>query len=132
MDQKSDKRERPSLPLPPYRATLHSVQRPPGKAPHKKPDQSPAPKVYRVDPRGFRELVQQLTGATRPVTPPPLKRPLRGTAPPPLELAAPVISGSADESPTGFLKELLSPSLFSSWYSFPLFSPPVHVGSMEK
>lgn len=146
MDQNSDKRERPS-PQPPYRAALRSVQRrPPGKAPHKKLDKSPAPKVYRVDPRGFRELVQQLTGATHSVAPPPRQLPLRDTAPSlpdPLKLAAPAMLGGADHSktiapddqssPTGFLQGLLSPSLYSSWCFFPPLSPAAgdDVGSME-
>ncbi|XP_074580905.1 uncharacterized protein LOC141837393 [Curcuma longa] len=142
MDQNSDKRQRPS-PQPPYHAALRSVQRPPWKAPHKKPDQSPAPKVYRVDPRGFRELVQQLTGATHSAAPPPRHLRVRDTAPPPLpqlELAAPAMSGGADyseiiapddQSPTGFLQGLMSPSLYSSWCSFPPLSPAGDFGSME-
>ncbi|KAG6501370.1 VQ motif-containing protein 29-like [Zingiber officinale] len=141
MDQNFDKRQRPSQ-QPPYSAVLHSVQRQPGKAPHKKPDQSPAPKVYRVDPRGFRTLVQQLTGATHSAAPPPRQRPLRDTAPqlPPLKLAAPVMSGGADhskiiapdgQSPTEFLQGLLSPSLYSSWCSFPPLSPAGDFGSMD-
>ncbi|KAK1316365.1 hypothetical protein QJS10_CPA05g01617 [Acorus calamus] len=41
--------------------SLHSVRKPPSK-PSKRPDPFP-PKVYKVDPGGFRRLVQRLTGA---------------------------------------------------------------------
>ncbi|CAL9067173.1 uncharacterized protein LOC135612067 [Musa acuminata AAA Group] len=125
-----------------YHAALHSVQKPPGK-PWKKPDQAPPPqpRVYRVDPRGFRQLVQRLTGVARS-TP----QPLRETAPPPppLKLAAPALTVqslfadgenvgtdavSSVQSPTGFLG-LLSPSFYSSLCSFPLLSPAGPIESM--
>ncbi|XP_006664237.1 neural Wiskott-Aldrich syndrome protein-like [Oryza brachyantha] len=56
---------------PPHEAALRAVQKPPSKpwrgAPSSGPP--PPPKVYRVEPREFRELVQRLTGA--PAPPPP-------------------------------------------------------------
>ncbi|XP_008796990.1 WAS/WASL-interacting protein family member 1-like [Phoenix dactylifera] len=124
-------------------AALHSVKKPPAK-PWKRTDRPVPPKVYRVDPRGFRQLVQMLTGA-----PPPTPRPLRSTArpPPPLDLAPrtplpppqPMFDNnnyfstaamqpveqkavSGYQSPTG-LGGLFSPSLYTSWCSFPLLSP---------
>lgn len=127
---------------PPFQTALHSVQMPTAK-PRKRPDHPVPPKVYRVDPRGFRQLVQMLTGAPQP-TP----RPLRNTArpPPPLDLAArtplpppqPMFDNNnyfrtesmrpaeqkavpGYQSPTG-LPGLFSPSL-PSWCSFPLPSP---------
>ena len=127
---------------PPFRAAIHSVQKSTAK-PWKKPDHPVPPKVYRVDPRGFRQLVQKLTGAPQP-TP----RPLRNTArpPPALDLAPrtllpppqPIFDNnnyfptesvrqieqkavSGYQSPTG-MAGLFSPSL-PSWCSFPLLSP---------
>ncbi|WOK97071.1 WAS/WASL-interacting protein family member 1-like [Canna indica] len=129
---------------PPYHAALHSVQRQPGK-PWKKPDQPQPPRVYRVDPRGFRDLVQQLTGAAvssraRPLRdtvppPPPLRLSAQAVSPLPPPLAQPDVYGgdlskgavSGNQSPTGFLQGLLSPSLYSSWCSFPLLSPAEHI-----
>ncbi|KAJ0981824.1 hypothetical protein J5N97_010079 [Dioscorea zingiberensis] len=67
-----------------YTATLHSIKKQPVK-PWRRPEQLP-PRVYCVEPRGFRKLVQRLTGK-----PPRQARPrlLRDTVrmPPPLELA---------------------------------------------
>uniref|UniRef100_A0A1D1Z6U4 VQ domain-containing protein n=1 Tax=Anthurium amnicola TaxID=1678845 RepID=A0A1D1Z6U4_9ARAE len=67
---------------PPPPNTLHSIRKPPAK-PWKRPAAGPPipPKVYRVEPRGFRQLVQKLTG--RPELAP---RRLRDTAPVPLDV----------------------------------------------
>ncbi|EHA8591143.1 formin-like protein 5 [Cocos nucifera] len=128
---------------PAFQGALHSVQRPPAKA-WKKPDLPVPPKVYRVDPRDFRQLVQRLTGAPqatpRPLKdtarpPPPLVLTPRSPLPPPL----PVFdnsnyfltesmktmehkAASGYQSPTG-LAGLFSPSPFPAWCSFPLLSP---------
>ncbi|KAJ8765661.1 hypothetical protein K2173_014783 [Erythroxylum novogranatense] len=62
--------------------SLHSIRKPMAK-PWKKPiaplPPTP-PKVYRVDPVNFRDLVQKLTGA-------PVSQRLHSVAPPPLDLA---------------------------------------------
>ncbi|XP_008812107.1 pollen-specific leucine-rich repeat extensin-like protein 3 [Phoenix dactylifera] len=132
---------------PPFQAALHSVQRPPAK-PWKKPDHPVPPKVYRVDPRDFRQLVQKLTGAPqstpRPLKdtarpPPPLLLAPRNPLPPPPPPPPPVFDNrnyfsieslkpmeqkavSGYQSPTG-LAGLFSPSPYPAWCSFPLLSP---------
>lgn len=92
----------------PFYASLHSVRKPMAK-PWKKPiaplPPTP-PKVYRVDPINFRDLVQKLTGAPEFMSPPsdhlqsssssqlqqqqqpPLHQRLQRVAPPPLHVAA--------------------------------------------
>ncbi|KAF0914506.1 hypothetical protein E2562_028982 [Oryza meyeriana var. granulata] len=57
---------------PAHEAALRAVQKPPAKPWRGSPSaQGPAPpKVYRVEPREFRELVQRLTGAPPPPPPP--------------------------------------------------------------
>lgn len=66
------------------------MRKPPAKAWKKSAALPIPPKVYRVDPRGFRELVQRLTGATelgphrlRDAAPAPLDLAPRPCAPPP-------------------------------------------------
>ncbi|XP_020579186.1 uncharacterized protein LOC110023888 [Phalaenopsis equestris] len=50
---------RPSAPS--FEAQLHAVSRPPSK-PLKKLETQRPPRFYRIDPMGFRHLVQALTG----------------------------------------------------------------------
>ncbi|KAJ6847157.1 putative VQ motif-containing protein 29 [Iris pallida] len=131
----------PPLPPPPSEVltaqphpSLHSIRKPPAK-PWRKPE-PPPPKVYQVDPRGFRRLVQRLTGKPGPGV-----RPLKDVvaAPPPLVLAAPRLLPPQQQPPQQLQQEqmtfddglyqsgvpagTLSPSFYSSWCSFPLLSP---------
>ncbi|KAK1276635.1 hypothetical protein QJS04_geneDACA016015 [Acorus gramineus] len=119
--------------------SLHSVRKPPSK-PSKRPDPIP-PRVYSVEPRGFRQLVQRLTGAPEPSQ----TRRLKDVAPPPLELLPQVMNpvpaqpppvpvskvsptrqwvttagqSTGSASPCGFL----SPTSYAAWSVFPLLSP---------
>ena len=80
-----------------YHLSLHSIRKPQIK-PWKKPiaplPPTP-PRVYKVDPINFRDLVQKLTGAPEPVPEPqPQHQPrLQSVAPPPLDLAQPTLFG---------------------------------------
>ncbi|CAA7387698.1 unnamed protein product [Spirodela intermedia] len=70
--EKPGGRGRSPLPL----THLHAVRKNPPEKPWRKPaGPGASPRVYRVQPWGFRELVQSLTGATAP-------RSQRGAAPP--------------------------------------------------
>jgi VQ motif len=103
-----------------FLSSLHMVQKPPMK-PWRKHDNMPTPpRVYRVEPRGFRDLVQKLTGK------PPRQLKDSVVPPPQLELEAAHTNeqlfteskmGISDgvRSPTS---GLVSPSLFSAWCSF--------------
>ncbi|KAG5241048.1 zinc finger homeobox protein [Salix suchowensis] len=74
-----------------YHLSLHSIRKPqmkPGKKPIAPLPPTP-PRVYKVDPINFRDLVQKLTGAPEPE---PQHQPrLQSVAPPPLDLATPAI-----------------------------------------
>ncbi|PKU66383.1 uncharacterized protein LOC110095244 [Dendrobium catenatum] len=50
-----------------FEAQLHAVKRPPSK-PWKKQEAPRPPRIYHIDPKGFRSLVQELTG--KPKAPP--------------------------------------------------------------
>ncbi|KAH0459742.1 hypothetical protein IEQ34_012556 [Dendrobium chrysotoxum] len=50
-----------------FEAQLHAVKRPPSKS-WKKQETPRPPRIYHIDPKGFRRLVQALTG--KPKTPP--------------------------------------------------------------
>lgn len=109
-------------------SNLRSVRRPMGK-PWKKPAIAPMPptrpRVYKVDPINFRDLVQKLTGLAE------LRSPrLQKMAPPPLDIARRQESGGAAEATAvkvdevdggSFLELNLSP--FNKWCSFPALSP---------
>ncbi|KAE8699995.1 VQ motif-containing protein 29 [Hibiscus syriacus] len=82
-------------------ASLHSVRKPMGK-PWKKPAVSPLqpipPKVYKVDPMNFRDLVQKLTSGAAEIVPadslsqhqtPPSRLQRAAPPPPPLQVAPP-------------------------------------------
>ncbi|XP_072951624.1 uncharacterized protein [Typha angustifolia] len=123
----------PELPPPQpqsFHPALHSIQRSPAK-PWRKPgfsaSQPAQPKVYRVEPRGFRELVQRLTGAPEHVERQLKENPLPLESPPPdlrNSLIEVVKSNPGVNSPGGSAGgELLSPSFYSTWCSFPLLSP---------
>ncbi|KAJ0967701.1 hypothetical protein J5N97_024618 [Dioscorea zingiberensis] len=127
---------------PPYLAAIHAVRKPPSK-PWRRPEPPPA-RVYRVEPRGFRRLVQRLTGAPPPQA---ATRPLKETAPPPppLDLAprsrgSEQLSGDASFSgmkpvmtpkhagglqlpAVGGQIGFFSPTFYSGWCLSPLFSP---------
>ncbi|CAA7399458.1 unnamed protein product [Spirodela intermedia] len=115
---------------------LHAVRKPPPK-PWKKGAAPPIPpRVYRVEPRGFRQLVQRLTGA-EPAAPP--ARRLKEAAPaplllPPSQRAAPAAlpaearhhAVAGEEHPPPHSAGKGSPSLYSSymaWCNLPLLSP---------
>ncbi|GER30997.1 VQ motif-containing family protein [Striga asiatica] len=121
-------------PPPAYHAALHSVRKIPARnIITKKPIQAPLPpthpKVYKVDPIDFRDVVQKLTGAEcfQPAR-------LREAAPPPLSLSPrqtgtaaggfpargeDVKSQKSVESPIGFS---MSPSSLA-WCTAMLLSP---------
>nr|DAD41551.1 TPA_asm: hypothetical protein HUJ06_015874 [Nelumbo nucifera] len=72
---------------------LHSVRKSSAK-PWKKPGPPPPPRVYRVDSRNFRQVVQQLTGS------PDLRsRRLQRVAPPPLNTVLPLPSNNDISEP---------------------------------
>ncbi|CAM0875487.1 unnamed protein product [Alopecurus aequalis] len=92
-----------------HEAALRAVQRAPAK-PMRGPIAQP-PKVYRVEPRDFRELVQRLTGARTP--------PASTTGP---TMPVPVHAGAAAHG----RRETAAPAEhfdYSSWFSAPLLSP---------
>ncbi|CAK7339735.1 unnamed protein product [Dovyalis caffra] len=97
-----------------YHSSLHSIRKPQMK-PWKKPiaplPPTP-PRVYKVDPINFRDLVQKLTGAPEPE--PQTQPRFQSVAPPPLDLARPTLFG-ADIAP---IQLLPSPSKtpFSALY----------------
>ncbi|KAF9678151.1 hypothetical protein SADUNF_Sadunf07G0005100 [Salix dunnii] len=76
-----------------YHLSLHSIRKPqmkPGKKPIAPLPPTP-PRVYKVDPINFRDLVQKLTGA--PETEPKAQHQprIQSVAPPPLDLATPAL-----------------------------------------
>ncbi|GFP99935.1 hypothetical protein PHJA_002137600 [Phtheirospermum japonicum] len=110
----------------------HSVRKSPAKSTiTKKPMNAPlpptrGPKIYKVDPVDFREVVQKLTGAAEFQT-----MRLQEAAPPPLSLAPPQAGKSgagygAISSPLGFS---LSPSSLAWCSSF--ISSPRAISSLE-
>ncbi|GMI67235.1 hypothetical protein like AT2G22880 [Hibiscus trionum] len=118
-----------------FHASLHSVRKPIGK-PGKKPVsplQPTPPKVYKVDPINFRDLVQKLTGGGHQMPSPRLQRvaqpppPLQVAPPQPLQMVSalyqtkPQNQKFSDASPES-LGLNLSPSSYN-WCSFPILSP---------
>ncbi|XP_039141931.1 proline-rich receptor-like protein kinase PERK8 [Dioscorea cayenensis subsp. rotundata] len=115
-------------------AAIHTVRKPPSK-PWRRPEPAPA-RVYRVEPRGFRQLVQRLTGATSSAPQAPA-RPLKETAAPPPALPLVPRSLTPEFNDVGCFQELktsavnggggpvgfLSPTFYSGWCLSPLFSP---------
>ncbi|KAL2241515.1 uncharacterized protein LOC105177839 [Sesamum indicum] len=136
--------EKTGKPPPPYRSALHSVRKLPFKNVILKKPIAPMPptppKIYKVDPADFRDVVQKLTGAPefhptrlQEVTPPPNRTPLvHPTIKMPLT-SSPGFAAEAPEekhwksfdgslgtaSPLGFS---LSPSSLA-WFSSVLLSP---------
>ncbi|KAK8587609.1 hypothetical protein V6N13_086591 [Hibiscus sabdariffa] len=131
-----------------FHGSLHSVRKPIGK-PWKKPAVSPLqptpPKVYKVDPINFRDLVQKLTGGAGAAVVPaeslsqhqtPSSRLQRvALTPPPLQVAPPqplhMVSGLYHTNPhnqkfsdasSDSLEFNLSPSSYN-WFSSPILSP---------
>ncbi|XVE82956.1 hypothetical protein DITRI_Ditri16bG0046900 [Diplodiscus trichospermus] len=138
----------------PFHESLHSVRKPLAK-PWKKPIIAPLPpappKVYRVDPINFRDLVQKLTGAPEFMSQSHLQsssssqlhhqRPhqrLQRVAPSPLHVAASPLSAAEVSAPSHLLSDHrktqnqkfsdnaiglnLSPSSYN-WCAFPILSP---------
>ncbi|KAK8702954.1 hypothetical protein V6N13_021288 [Hibiscus sabdariffa] len=118
-----------------FHASLHSVRKPIGK-PGKKPIsplQPTRPKVYKVDPINFRDLVQKLTGGGHQTPSSTLQRVAQ--PPPPLQVAPPqplhMVAGLYNTKPqnqkfcdasSDSLGFSLSPSSYN-WCSFPILSP---------
>ncbi|KAB2600587.1 hypothetical protein D8674_041034 [Pyrus ussuriensis x Pyrus communis] len=128
--------------LPHHHSSLHSVQKSSSK-PWKKPAVAPLPptppRIYKVDPINFRELVQRLTCAPEFME----TRSLQSVAPPPIDIRVSSVPNHVHSSPeigspfSVMYKDLLdtleltqwthqrlnwqSPS--SDWFSFPLLSP---------
>uniref|UniRef100_A0ACD5W8T0 Uncharacterized protein n=1 Tax=Avena sativa TaxID=4498 RepID=A0ACD5W8T0_AVESA len=77
------------------------------------------PKVYRVEPRDFRELVQRLTGARA------ASSATMTTATGPASMAAPAHAAAAQAQAHGRMESAAAPDQFdySSWFSAPLLSP---------
>lgn len=134
--QKSEQSEHVRREFSSYTNNLRCVRKPMAK-PWKKPAIAPLPptrpRVYKVDPVNFRNLVQKLTGLAE------LRSPrLQKMAPPPLDIArrpgsgaaveaTPLLQASAvkmDEAVDGgsFLELNLSP-FNKNWCSFPALSP---------
>ena len=95
-----------------YHSSLHSIRKTQMK-PWKKPiaplPPTP-PRVYKVDPINFRDLVQKLTGAPKKEPEPePLSR-LQSVAPPPLDLLTPTLFGRDREIAAVPLHLLPSPA----------------------
>ncbi|PKA66499.1 hypothetical protein AXF42_Ash003153 [Apostasia shenzhenica] len=109
-------------PAAPPETLVRAVRKTPAK-PWRRPELLP-PRVYHVEPRGFRRLVQRLTGAPRP-TPRPRPRPLkeRITTPLPLDLEAHRRPSITPETGTVEDMIMLSPTLLSAWYALPMPSP---------
>ncbi|BAH95805.1 VQ motif-containing protein 29 [Oryza sativa Japonica Group] len=87
---------------PAHEAALRAVQKPPAKPWRASPSAAPGPappKVYRVEPREFRDLVQRLTGAPAP---PPPRQPVAPAQPVPVRPAV-------DEA-----------QLYAPWFGFPM------------
>ncbi|KAB5526560.1 hypothetical protein DKX38_020407 [Salix brachista] len=82
-----------------YHSSLHSIRKTQMK-PWKKPiapfPPTP-PRVYRVDPINFRDLVQKLTGAPKKEPEPEPQPRLQRVAPPPLDLLTPTLFGTDRE-----------------------------------
>lgn len=102
-----------------YRAALHAIRKIPMKHVITKKPIAPMPpvppKIYKVAPVDFRDVVQRLTAG-----PEFQRRRLQEVAPPPLSLSPlPLTGKSAGMSPLGFS---LSPSSLA-WCSSMLFSP---------
>ncbi|KAL5206810.1 hypothetical protein ABZP36_035019 [Zizania latifolia] len=97
---------------PAHDAALRAVQKPPAKpwrgAPASSATAPPPPKVYRVEPREFRELVQRLTGA-----PPPARQAVSAPVPPTQPLA--VRPGEEAQ-------------LYAPWCAFPMPMPGLDAG----
>ncbi|GKU94924.1 hypothetical protein SLEP1_g8345 [Rubroshorea leprosula] len=99
--------------------------------PSKKPiaPQPPtAPRVYKVEPVNFRNLVQKLTGAPKFRSQP---QRLRSVAPPPVTVtsSSPLFGSDIAVSPLQFFpssletkSQMWSPSS-NDWFSFPVLSP---------
>ncbi|KAJ1294192.1 hypothetical protein BS78_01G126800 [Paspalum vaginatum] len=91
------------------RSGAHAHGAAPGAAP-------PPPKVYRVEPRDFRELVQRLTGAGTPAAPGPVALAAQAQA---QQRVAPAPATAAAE---GWLAEAEQFD-YAAWFSAPLLSP---------
>ncbi|XP_048569139.1 uncharacterized protein LOC125550237 [Triticum urartu] len=92
-----------------HEAALRAVQRAPAK-PWRGAGAPPPPRVYRVEPRDFRELVQRLTGAGTATT----GSPAVGARQAPGHAAA--AHGRREAAPVEQFD-------YSSWFSAPLLSP---------
>ncbi|KAG2724103.1 hypothetical protein I3843_01G002300 [Carya illinoinensis] len=130
--------KKPKIPTQPFHSSsLHTVRKSVAK-PWKKPvaplPPTP-PRIYKVDPINFRDVVQKLTGAVeldRSVAPPPLEVGSKSTfcaveyqqdfAPGALERKQGQKVSTENKEATLSLGMNMSPSS-QNWFSFPLFSP---------
>ncbi|KAI0493347.1 hypothetical protein KFK09_027624 [Dendrobium nobile] len=113
-----------------YPAGLRSVRKPPTK-PWRRPVEPPPPKVYHVDPHGFRRLVQHLTGAPKHPWPVRYGVPLASFSLPEVTAAGEVAGLTAAPNTAGAISKrevLLSPSLavvrvsMRTWFGLPILS----------
>jgi hypothetical protein len=98
-----------------HEAALRSVQKPPSK-PWRAGGLAPAPtppKVYRVEPREFRDLVQRLTGAPAAG----LQQHQHAAVAPTLPVAVRVGTGATGQETVGPMHAA------APWLSFPLVAP---------
>ncbi|WVZ60096.1 hypothetical protein U9M48_010159 [Paspalum notatum var. saurae] len=81
----------------------------------------PPPKVYRVEPRDFRELVQRLTGAGAPAAPGPVALAAQAQAQQRVAVAPATVAveGRRAEAAAAAAEQFD----YAAWFSAPLFSP---------
>ncbi|XP_037437561.1 uncharacterized protein LOC119305028 [Triticum dicoccoides] len=112
---------RPSVTVSGHEAALRAVQKPPAKPWRAGGGLTPAPtppKVYRVEPREFRDLVQSLTGAPAAA----MARQHQHTQHQQLQRAptqpVPVRPGGVEDTAAA------AGQMYAPWCSFPLMGPP--------
>ncbi|CAN6339156.1 unnamed protein product [Urochloa humidicola] len=115
MDLQADLRR----PAASHEAALRAVQKPPAKpwrGSSSAAPPPPPPKVYRVEPREFRDLVQRLTGA-----PPAAARSTGVARPQHHQATAVAVQQPVPVRPSGDHQQQQQQQLYSSpWFSFPL------------
>ncbi|CAN6330064.1 unnamed protein product [Urochloa humidicola] len=97
-----------------HEAALRAVQKPPAKPWRGAAPPPPPPKVYRVEPREFRDLVQRLTGA------PATAARGGGLARPQHHQATTAVQQPVPVRPSGDQQQHQQQLYSSPWFSFPL------------
>ncbi|RWV91378.1 hypothetical protein GW17_00046336 [Ensete ventricosum] len=113
---------------PPYPVALRIIRQPLAK-PWRRPVPPPPPRVYHVHPRGFRQLVQSLTGALRPhASEPATEASTTPSAPlmpaPPTLLSIPAFAANVMEDNSAELEFALPlpyPEAYTAWSSSPIW-----------